>query len=384
MFGWLNPNSLILLLSLALCTPAAPTCTELTLSVTAHAEWRQIVLPPLSLLNPNIVQDIVNALAGNAGLLWPIVPVGGTYNIAATFCEPEIHIPERTGIIQFLAHGGSYTRDYWLGHGLPAAQAQQYSYAQYASEQGYATLSIDRLGSGQSTRADPLLEVQTNLQAEIVHQIIGMLRRGEIGGKVFEKIAFVGHSLGSMVGLIASQRHPTDFDALVLTGWSTNIVENALDVVIGGLLPAALLKPLKWGHLPLTYLAFVIKPTMRRLFFGRHGSFDPAVQDHDWETRDTLTAGELVTLISGMTASPSYVGPVHVLVGEYDTLVCHLPRTCTDAPNDSPGNTVDMFPSSRNFTYAVIPDAGHCLNLHYSARDTYRIVHGFISYNLGV
>jgi hypothetical protein len=36
----------------------------------------------------------------------------GTYNIAGTYCEPEVYIPERENTIQFLAHPATYDRLY--------------------------------------------------------------------------------------------------------------------------------------------------------------------------------------------------------------------------------------------------------------------------------
>jgi hypothetical protein len=48
----------------------------------------------------------------------------------------------------------------------------------YASQQGYPTLAIDRLGNGDSDHPDPLLVVQMPAHAEIAHRVIQLAKAG--------------------------------------------------------------------------------------------------------------------------------------------------------------------------------------------------------------
>src|ERR1019366_8337570 len=99
-----------------------------------------------------------------------------TYNIAMRYCEPENIVESRANTIQYLQHAITNTKDYWNGLTYPTGyDGDMYSWIAFASQQGYATLSVDNLGSGASAHPNPLV-VQQTLQVEIIHQILVMLR----------------------------------------------------------------------------------------------------------------------------------------------------------------------------------------------------------------
>ncbi|KAK2791208.1 hypothetical protein FQN53_006046 [Emmonsiellopsis sp. PD_33] len=149
--------------------------------------------------------------------------------------------------------------------------------AHFATDRGYAVLAIDRLGSGTSRHPDPLLEVQASLEAEILHQIVLQLRNGELGKK-FSKVAYIGHSRGSLFGIRATQLHPQDFDAVILTGWSANFVENFSKILVGVFLPAALELRNRFAALHPLYLVLTIQQFVRQALYGPDGTFDPAIE----------------------------------------------------------------------------------------------------------
>lgn len=113
------------------------------------------------------------------------------------YCEPEVFIESHAHSIQYLQHAITMTKDYWNGLTFPNGyMGTKYSWIDYASKQGYPTLSVDALGSRKSDRPDPLV-VQMPLQVEIIHKIISMLRAGTIpspilSGKSFSKVIFAG------------------------------------------------------------------------------------------------------------------------------------------------------------------------------------------------
>lgn len=144
----------------------------------------------------------------------PSSTVSDTFSIYVKLCVPADEEKTRgLSSVQFLTHGGIGDSSYW-------DFAEGYSYADAAAEQGYATFSYDRLGSGKSDKPDPVQVVQAPLQVEIAHLLVGMLRDGNIGNMAFTKVVGVGHSLGSAVTQSESARYPDDFDAVVLTGHS--------------------------------------------------------------------------------------------------------------------------------------------------------------------
>lgn len=81
-------------------------CRNLTISVTASAN--NLDLPPF----PN---DTSRAAFGKYVRSFDpstlsTKKVDGTFNIAATYCEPLIDVPGRENTIQFLLHGLAYTK----------------------------------------------------------------------------------------------------------------------------------------------------------------------------------------------------------------------------------------------------------------------------------
>ena len=63
------------------------------------------VPPGLNLLDPvDVALAIVNLVFD--------VPVGGTFNTFARYCEPEVQVASRTNTLQLLVHGATYDRNY--------------------------------------------------------------------------------------------------------------------------------------------------------------------------------------------------------------------------------------------------------------------------------
>ncbi|PLB36516.1 alpha/beta hydrolase [Aspergillus candidus] len=362
-------------------TRADPRCSEISFDTTIRsAKAEKIELPSLNLNTPDLIGGLLNSVLGYVGHIWPLVPVEGTYSISATFCEPETY--NGADAVQILVHGATYNKLYWSGLGLPHDQAEPYDWARFAATKGYAVLAIDRPGAGNSSHPDPLLKVQANLEAEVLHQTVLQLRNGRIGGKKFPKVVGVGHSLGSVFAMRATQLYPQDFDALVLTGWSVNFVENLPKLLKTGILPARVGIPERFVHLELLYLAGTIRRAIRDLFYGPEGTFDPDIERYNWEHRDVVAAGELITILSGSTET-TYAGPVQIINGQLDSLFCSpTDGKCAPGPDAPPGNTAPLFPSAVNFTTNIVPNTGHCLNLHHSARETFSIAHDFLHDNI--
>ena len=95
-------------------------------------------------------------------------------------CEPATGAVDR---VQLLVHGATYDSRYWD----PAYGDGAFSYTPRANADDWATLAIDRVGYGRST-AVPSVTLTAITQALTIHQIIGQLRDGVIGGHAFAKV----------------------------------------------------------------------------------------------------------------------------------------------------------------------------------------------------
>jgi hypothetical protein len=175
-----------------------PACTEFIIPVDASAPTQVFSDVPANISDPTVLAFyLISQLSGGLGALLGAggtVLTGGKYNISMRYCEPETIVKSRADTVQLLVHGLTYTKSYWDGLGY---ESYDYSWIDYASQQGYPTLAIDQLGNGDSSHPDALLATQQTLQVEIIHEIITMLRAGSIpnaalSGNAFSKVLYVG------------------------------------------------------------------------------------------------------------------------------------------------------------------------------------------------
>jgi hypothetical protein len=119
--------------------------------------------------------------------------------------------PIKNKTIQVLVHGATYDHNYWDFPFLP----KKYSYVWAATAAGYATLNMDRLGHGQSSRV-PGEVLDLNAGAFAIHQIIQELRSGTIVSHKFgrvkaKRILLAGESIGgNLAWLEAGTYHDVD------------------------------------------------------------------------------------------------------------------------------------------------------------------------------
>lgn len=189
-----------------------------------------------------------------------------TYQIFVKYCAPSSTATNGTipRSIQVLTHGAALDHSYWdFGPG--------YSYQHAAAAAGLATLSYDRLGIGKSDIPNPLTEVNTMSALEILHGLNTMVRSGGLGHS-YSKIIGVGHSLGSGLTQTIPAKYPSDFDAIILTGF----VSSPLPTITAGAL--GFLKANdnpRLRHLPDGYILPGV-PTGVHLSFFKYPNFDPA------------------------------------------------------------------------------------------------------------
>ena len=292
------------------------------------------------------------------------------YEVSGTLCSRgSVH--HKT--IQIALHGATYSRLYWDW----PYQPETYSYMRRATAAGYAVLNLDRIGIGASDHP-PAEAVTIDSNAHVVHQIVQALRGGSavipsFGRIRAERIALVGHSLGSVISIQEAATYG-DVDGIVLTGVSHTVTPALNDV---SFYPANLDPQFAGQGLGDGYLTTV--PGTRGIFYYLP-STDPAVLALDEATKQTVTIGELGTAVPALSLSSAVHVPVLVVVGDFDGAFCN-PPSCS--ASGSLNAEAAFFPADACLETAVIAGAGHDLNLHIQAPQTYDVVLGWMDQWVG-
>ncbi|MCJ1310978.1 hypothetical protein MMC25_004647 [Agyrium rufum] len=301
--------------------------------------------------------------------------ITGTYNIFSKVCFPN-NASAVAGLqtVQLLIHGATLDHTYW-------DTAPGYSYVDAVADAGYATFSYDALGTGLSDHPDPLQVVQAPLHVEVAHQMIYALREATLEGRKFKHLTGVGHSAGSTIMQGVTTKYPADYDAIILSGTSTSFASiNA--ATAGFALELARLDPSgRFSQLPNGYFSQGAVVQAVQFSFWRYPNFDPKILQLQFETRQTNTLGELLTLGSIIAPSTGYTGPVDVVNGLNDFVFCG--GDCT-YPTSQAQAVIDLFYPAASKTGSqtyLQPDSGHVLAQHYNAADGYNHMIKFLQQN---
>lgn len=188
-----------------------------------------------------------------------------------------------TPTVQVVLSGGTYGHVYWDPKGDP--QPPIHSYVEAMTEAGYAVLNIDRIGIGESDHPDAH-QVTLPTNAHVVHQLVDKLRKGELGGTLFNRVLLVGHSHGSLYAILEAADHG-DVDGLVLTGFRGGAGPGI--AFVGAALEPAQLES-RFLDRPPGYLT--TRRGERKVFYYEPDADGMAI-DYDEGTKETLTTGEL-------------------------------------------------------------------------------------------
>ena len=292
-----------------------------------------------------------------------------TERVATWLCARGPLAPHRT--VQVLLSGNTYGSVYW---DFPY-QPERYSYVNWMTDAGYVTLSVDRIGIGQSSRPlSTLVNVDSN--AWVVEQVVARLATGSLAGVAFSKIVLVGHSYGSAVGMLAASRSAAVGGLIVsglLHGIGYGLLFNA-----AAMYPAQLDARFAGQPLPLGYLT--TQPGQRGVFYYAPGT-DPQVIAVDDATKETMTLEESATQELGVLASLALTVPVLSVVGDYDATFCGVP-TCSQ-PGSAAALEPLFYPAAAQLELHVVPDTGHDLNLHLSAHTWFALAQEWLDRRFG-
>ncbi|HVH44921.1 MAG TPA: alpha/beta fold hydrolase, partial [Labilithrix sp.] len=206
-----------------------------------------------------------------------------TYQVVGWLCGRG-SIQHRT--IQVLVHGGTGSHAYW---DFPY-QPERYSYVRDLTAAGYATLAIDRIGTGESDHP-PALDVTIRSNAYVVHQVVQKLRSGTLhvpsfGPVTGSRVMLVGHSMGSVVSIREAASYH-DVDGLILTGYLHN-EGPGLAELSAKFIPASLDPRFAGRNIPDGYLT-TIPGARDASYFYYAPTTDPGVVAMDEATKETTT-----------------------------------------------------------------------------------------------
>ncbi|WHT19314.1 alpha/beta fold hydrolase [Crossiella sp. CA-258035] len=257
--------------------------------------------------------------------------------------------------VQVLVPGGTYNSSYWDISHSPETR----SYRRVQNKAGFATLALDRLGTGRSSK--PLSALLTAFtQANAVNHVVKAMKSGSLGPR-FSKVILGGHSLGSAVSVIVAASH-RNVDGVLIAGQLHRLNLTGIVPTLTTLTPV-LLEP-KLGHLDPTSLTTAAG--LRYTAFHRGGPLDEAAIAHDEANKDGLAAGEAVDGILLGTLLPlsrQITVPVLLAMGGDDQVFCGglLGSDCSSAEALKRFEAPNFAPAARLRTF-VLPDYGHSFN----------------------
>lgn len=367
-------------------------CEEVTFHIDAVAEHMTWQTAPILDDELGHVRFLGDALGlGPPPIQNGTQSVSGVFTIAGTFCSPRDigdsslesgnqapildHLSDNsTDVLQILISGNTFNKESWDCYGFD----EKCSWTDFATGKGYYTLAIDRLGTGRSERPeDPINTMQTGIQIEITHQLIQGIRSGKykLGDRAFKRIVLGGFSYGSLLGYAIGRLHPSDLDAMILTGFSGRLFMPP-SVLKMHFIPARHVtqKP-QFAQIPTGYLTAATEGTSTSSLYS--GSWDAELAQLDWENRDVVTPGEYASLGAALDGLSDFSGPVMAIAGDHDDIFCNESNgPCAE----SLAATKEMFPKLNPslFAYFVAPETGHGVLTHNSAPEVHRAVHDWL------
>jgi pimeloyl-ACP methyl ester carboxylesterase len=300
------------------------------------------------------------------------VPVGITdggpkpYTISGKLCYQGNEIPS---VVQLLVHGATYDHLYW---DFPYNNSY-YSYSRLATQVGYATFAIDRLGDGASSHPSNSL-IDVNAGAVALHDVVQALRNGTVAGHSFTKVIWVGHSFGSLYGWLEVSKYQ-DVDGVIITGALHKISPTFLNAAVADIYPAS--GDPKFAALGLDSGYLTTVPGTRGTLFYYLPGADPNVIATDEANKDLTTSSEFSTGVTewALPASQSPSLQIHVpvldVIGQEDNLFCQPDATDCSSVQSVESAEASYYSPDAHLQVVIIPLAGHDINLHYTAAAFY-------------
>lgn len=286
-------------------------------------------------------------------------PFNATYDISGHYCTPIQNAKQNSSLL-FAVHGVGFDSRYW-----DFSYSKNYSLVRHAASHGYSSFIFDRLGNGNSSMPTTggFSAVQAPTELAIVQNLLEQLRNTTVvGNKKFDKITYIGHSYGSVLGNAVSATSPQLIDNLVLTGFSANATYNANFAQAGAWQKFSEIQGLTNNTKPGIYIGSNNVSAVQ--LFLDPPNYDQEAALLGFQQSQPLTLGQFFSLSAVFAPATNYTGPVFVIDGERDFPFCG--RQC-NAPSGNYSNMAaasqQLFPATKNFTSYVQPYTGHGISL---------------------
>ncbi|MET8760974.1 alpha/beta hydrolase [Lentzea sp. NPDC004782] len=267
-------------------------------------------------------------------------------------------VPTGATTIQVLIPGGTYDRTYWdIGF-----EPETRSFTRSQNAAGFATLALDRLGTGQSSK--PLsTSVTASTEASAVHQVIQAVK------SQFPEVVVGGHSIGSAMALIEAGTY-RDVNGVLVTGFTHKMNDITVLPVMANMIPAGL----DAGYL-------TTMPDTRYNSFHAPGPLVEGAIAYDESTKDVFAATEAVdTILLNNVIIPisrNINVPVLVVLGE-DHHFCSsgIPLMGSDcsSPAALKADESPFYPSAPTLDTYLLSGYGHSINYAPNAPDYQAVV----------
>jgi len=259
--------------------------------------------------------------------------------------------PTGAKVVHVLIPGGTYNASYWdIGY-TPELR----SYRLAMNSAGVATLALDRLGTGLSSKPLSTL-VTASVEAAAAHQVIQTLRPR------FSKVIVGGHSIGSAMAMIEAGTYH-DVDGVVVTGMTHKMNYITVLPTLANMIPAALDPKFLGTTLDVGYLT--TNAGTRYTAFHTPGPYDAGAIAYDESTKDVFSASESVDTILltnvVIPVSRQITVPVLLAMGNDPNFCGPLDTDCTSAATLY-ASEVPYFPSSPKLSTFVLNGYGHAIN----------------------
>ncbi|KAK5710027.1 hypothetical protein LTR17_019248 [Elasticomyces elasticus] len=307
------------------------------------------------------------------------ITISRTYDIFATLCIPPHG--SKASNLQIATHGGGFDSRYWD----PSVDPDEHSWVNAALNAGYSILTYDRIGCGQSSKPNAYTDMQHTTEVEVLRVLTEKVRDGTIqelasrshrplGPTIaFDKIIHVGHSMGSIVTYALISLYPNASDAVILTGFLVSSQVFNGRTTAGGREYAPENDPKLFANHSSGYVVIGTPLAFQTGFFSNRtnettniGGFKQEFLNYAFSVRQPESVVEMgsgVTLVLGNPTAPQFTGPVQIVLGEFDFIVCR--GDCKGTYNMT--DVENMFPVAKDVSVHLQPGTGHGLPLHNNA-----------------
>ncbi|KAL1856837.1 hypothetical protein Daus18300_010600 [Diaporthe australafricana] len=230
--------------------------------------------------------------------------VGSNYTVGATLCGTG-------GTILVTTHGIIESKLYYQPN---LSNSDKYNFVDAALAAGYSVLNYDRIGVGSSSRIDPYIDAQFQVEVAVLNSLVAYTRQ-TVGA---EKVVLVGHSYGAYLSTQSAALLGSSVDGLVLTGFSGTLEYFGPFGAGIGFRVATTQDPERWGHLGPAYLTSSdLYAETFAYFASPHFQHRVAEWSYDVAS-EPFAVAELPTLLATEIQYGNVTAPTLVLQGKHN------------------------------------------------------------------